>query len=73
VLCDGSRFVFAVRSAYLLKMEFKINDRKQNNVSVFRTEHTVCFDRFIIFLSVTVVCLNERQHTVEIKISSKDR
>ena len=42
-------------------------------MSVFRTEYTVCFDSFIIYLSVTVVCQNERQNTVEIKISSKDR
>jgi len=42
-------------------------------MSVFRTEYTVCFNGFIIYLFVTLVCLNESQNTIEIKISSKDR
>jgi len=34
VLCNGSRFLFAVRIVYLLKIEFKINKRKQKHVCI---------------------------------------
>jgi hypothetical protein len=42
-------------------------------MSVFRSEYTVYSDRFIIYSFVTVVCINECQDTIEIKMSSKDR